>query len=246
MIDQLGKKTGPSPPFYPTETFVNSLKNTLESYGFQVDYYECENTTVNFYKSLLARGYGSYGLTIFRVHSAIIEGQNLVGLFTNETYVEAKYHYEGLVKAYFFEEPNKYYFGIAPRFIEAYGSFENTIVILMGCNGLRYNTTAEAFVNKGAKAVIGWDGLVSANHTDQATEYLIQRLVANRWTVKAAVDATMEVIGPETTYGYNTILKYYPPPGDFTIPTAVSILSYRIFGVIVTLTKEELKTGSGI
>jgi hypothetical protein len=118
-----------------------------------------------------------------------------------------------------------------------YGSFENTIVILMGCNGLRYNKTAEAFLNKGAKACIGWNGLVSARHTDCATEYLIQCLVANRWTVKAAVDATMQEVGPELAYesqqGYKTVLKYYPPPGDFAIPTILNSLPSESLGLVI-------------
>ena len=94
---------------------------------------------------------------------------------------------------------------------------------------------------------------MSAPHTDRATEYLIQCLVVNRWTVEAAVDATMEEIGPDLAYvsqqGYNTTLKYYPPAeGNFAIPTPtiVSSFSYRIFGSAVILMKDEPKASLSI
>ena len=247
IIDHLGKG-GPNP--WPNETFVNAVENMLETYGFQVDYYESENVTVNFYRSLPTRG---YGLAIFRVHSTIVEGLNLIGLFTSEPYVAGKYPYPGLLEAWYNQSSSERYFGIAPGFIEASmgGYFENTIVVLMGCNGLTYNTAAEAFVNRGAKVCIGWNGLVSAPHTDQATEYLIRCLVVNKWTINDAVNATMEEIGPELVYesqqGYKTVLKYYPSTaGNFTIPFAVSSFSHRIFGIAVIFMKDELKAGSSI
>jgi len=241
IIDQLGKETGPTPPFYPNNTFINATKNMLETYGFKVDYHESEDVTVNFYRSLPTRG---YGLIIFRVHSAIIQGlDQSVGLFTSEPYgSENPYPYVGLVKAFYNESSSERYFGIAPRFIEVSmdGSFENTIVILMGCNGLTYDTTAEAFVNRGAKVCIGWNGLVSAHHTDRATEYLIQRLVVNRWTVENAVEATNATIGPDLAY--ESELEYYPPAGgNFAIPFGVSSFSLRIFETAAVLTKEKLR-----
>ncbi len=83
----------------------------------------------------------------------------------------------------------------------------------MGCDGLKYNTMAEAFRRKGAKVWIGWDGLVSTPHTDHATTRLLQHLAVEN-TVNDAVGNTMNEVGPEERYfqdqGYNSTLKYYP------------------------------------
>ncbi len=211
------------------QTFVNTSKNVLEKTGFVVDYYGGEEVTVDFYKGLFARG---YGLIILRVHSALIGTTESLGLFTSEHYdpdnIPLAYHedayYERLVEAYFTEEERERgesYFAITPNFIEEYGNFRNTMVIMMGCDGLKYNRTAEAFIKEGAKICIGWNGLVSTPHTDYATTCLLQSL-AQENTVYTAVEDTMNEVGAEKMYfqdqGYNSILKYYPKrAGSYTV-----------------------------
>ncbi|NIU83177.1 MAG: hypothetical protein GWN64_06760, partial [Candidatus Thorarchaeota archaeon] len=99
---------------------------------------------------------------------------SILGLFTSERYsVEAAKKYreeildDRLVRA-FFTEGEEEYFGIVPKFVEESmkGEFENTIIIMMGCEGLgyeelTYTDMAEAFIKKGAKVYIGWDGSIS-------------------------------------------------------------------------------------
>lgn len=58
--------------------------------------------------------------------------------------------------------------------------FKNTVIIAMGCDGLKYTSMAEAFVQKGAKAYISWTGDVSPSHTDQATTHLLQQLITEK------------------------------------------------------------------
>lgn len=215
------------------QTFVNASKNVLEKTGFVVDYYGGEEVTVDFYKGLLARG---YGLIVLRVHSALIGTTESLGLFTSEHYDPANippaYHedayHKRLVEAYFTEEERERgesYFAITPDFIEEYGNFRDTTVIMMGCDGLKYNKTAEAFIKEGAKVCIGWDGLVSMPHTDYATTYLLQCL-AQENTVDIAVEDTMNEVGAEKMYfqdqGYNSRLKYYPKDaGSYTFQLMV-------------------------
>ena len=70
------------------------------------------------------------------------------------------------------------YFGIVPDFVKSsmIGTFDGATIILMGCNGLTSNTMAAAFVEKGAKAIASWDDLVTGDHTDAATDRLLEPL----------------------------------------------------------------------
>ena len=96
-----------------------------------------------------------------------------------------------------------------PNFIKSSmkGNFPGTTIIIMGCDGLRSDSIAEAFVERGAKAVVGWDGLVSSAHTDAATERLLQHLLADGLPLQEAVAQTMAEVGPGPSYG-STLLAY--------------------------------------
>jgi hypothetical protein len=177
--------------FFPeqrNQTFVDACKNILKEGGLTWAYHNGTEVTVDFYRKL-----PSYGtsLIILRVHSAImrVEGIEIpiLGLFTSERYsVEAAKKYredvlhDRLVRA-FFTEGGDEYFGIVPKFVEESmrGKFKNTIIIMMGCEGLTESVTgmAEAFVKKGAKVYISWDGPVGIGHTDLATVRLLQSLI---------------------------------------------------------------------
>jgi hypothetical protein len=83
------------------------------------------------------------------------------------------------------------FFGITPSFIldVMQGDLAGTVVILMGCDGLSSTDMVQALGARGAESVIGWDGPVSAHHTDQTALSLIQSLVLNGRNGKASVDA---------------------------------------------------------
>jgi len=233
IVDHLSSIPGQSNP-----AFVDACISILESGGLTWKYYKGEDVTVDFYRNL-----PSYGtsLIILRVHSAIMKTEegtiSLLGLFTSERYsneTARKYRddvlNDRLVKA-FFSEGEEEYFGIVPKFVEESlkGEFKNTTIIMMGCEGLgyvnplteervAYTDMAEAFIKKGAKVYIGWDGLISINHTDQATVQLLQSLILHKQTIKQAVTETMEIVGKDT---YNSTLQYHPKTPEaenYTIP----------------------------
>ena len=220
IIDQLSES-------WQNQTFVDNSRNTLENADFNVSIYGYEESNVDFYRSIPTNG---FGLVIFRVHSAIIEGSTLLGLFTSESYDESKLQPDGpysmdyqqypkaLVEA-FYNASSSHYFAIAPDFVQylMQGRFQNTIIILMGCDGLNFTDMAEAFVSKGAKVCIGWNELVGASHTDKATDYLLKCLVTRKHSVSAAINETMHDVGPDPHY--SSVLKYYPDSaGDYIIP----------------------------
>lgn len=210
LVDQLSLT-------FPNQTFVETAASTFTRAGYTMDYFSGERVTVEFWRNLPANG---YGLIILRVHSAAasLEGgqflETPVSFFTSENYSQTKYVEEQLTEqlvigSYSMPQP-PYYFGITPKFVTTSmkGTFQNTTVVMMGCEGLNNTKMAEAFVLKGAKVYVGWTSSVSASYTDQATAHVLQHLMAEKQSVKQAVDDTIEEVGPEQTC--NSQLTYYP------------------------------------
>ena len=222
IVDQgsLSPVAGPNPDFIKTAT------NILKQAGYTVDYYSGEKVTVEFYRNLPTHG---YSIIILRVHSsaAKLQGEEFtetpVCLFTSESYTKDNYTWEQLtdqlkIAVYNVPQPSCY-FAITPAFVTSSlkGKFQNTTVIMMGCEGLNNTKMAEAFIKKGAKTYISWNKSVSASHTDLATTHLLQHLITEQQTIKQAVNMTMEEVGPNPID--NSILLYYPiESGNFVIP----------------------------
>jgi hypothetical protein len=210
IVDQLAL-TQANPAFEQTAT------DLLEQAGYTVDYYPGEEVTVEFYRKFLTQ---PYELIIFRVHSALgrEDGQpaDWVTLFTADAYRETWYTEEQktrrLSKVSYYED-GPAYFGIMPDFVRSSMKCDlrGATVVLMGCDGLAAETIAEALVDKGAKAVVSWSGLVSAGHTDSATEHLLQHFVTEGLPLREAVEMTEAELGPDPTYG--SVLRLYPPEG---------------------------------
>jgi len=205
IVDQLSL-TQPGPDF------VESATDLLEQAGYVVDYFPGEQVTVDFYRNLPTH---DYDLIILRIHSAITTerdaetGQQTekeyVGLFTGEPYSPDKYPQEQigrLGKAEYYEGAPPL-FGIAPDFItySMRGRFDKTLIVMMGCDGLRSQRTAQAFLDKGASAFVSWSRSVSASHTDAATQRLLEKLLIEGLPVGDAVSQTAAEVGPDPSYG---------------------------------------------
>lgn len=246
--------------FFPEQrnpTFVNTCKTILEEGRLTWAYHKGEEVTVNFYRNLPSSG---TSIIILRVHSAIMRTEtgtiSILGLFTSERYSDdAANKYpedvlnDRLVKA-FFTQGEEEYFGIVPKFVEESmkGNFKNTIIIMMGCEGLgyeelTYTDMAEAFIKKGAKVYISWDGPVGINHTDKATVQLLQSLILHKRTIKGAVTETMEIVSKDPTY--NSTLQYYPKTveaGNYTVPNLESSLIINVVAYASPKAKPNTRT----
>jgi hypothetical protein len=215
IVDQLSS-------FQENEAFITNVTRELEDYGFEVDLYQGDNITVDFYRGLPGRG---YKLIIFRAHSGLLEGEqgryNKTTLFTNEKYSSVKYVTDQLKGRLFMAKIAENYdwmFSISQKFIRESmpKNYDDTIIIMMGCSGIYLTDLAEAFVDKGASVYLAWDASVLLDYTDEATLHLIKQLCSENVTIKEAVDSTMDVIGPDPKYGAE--LKYYPSgTGDKTL-----------------------------
>jgi hypothetical protein len=205
IVDQLAL-TQPNPDFAASAT------NILEQAGYAVDYFPGEQVTVDLYRNLPAE---DYDLIILRVHSGISEETDVttgektmreyVALFTGEPYSEDKYPQEPigrLGKAEYYEGAPPL-FGVGPDFItySMRGSFDKTLIVLMGCDGLRSPRTGQAFLDKGASAFVSWSRSVSATHTDAATLRLLEKLLIEGLPVGDAVAQTAAEVGPDPSHG---------------------------------------------
>jgi hypothetical protein len=204
IVDQLSL-TNPHPEF------ISEARETLAEAGYSVDYIAGEDVTVDIYRALPDRG---YDLVLLRVHAGITTetdqvtgeqtGTEYVSLFTGEPYDEGKYSEEQLNRLgkARYDENSDPLFGIGPEFIEKSmrGDFNGAVVVMMGCDGLRSQRTAEAFLDRGASAFVSWSKPISAGHTDTATEALLQRLLIEGLPVEEAVSQTAAEVGPDPVY----------------------------------------------
>ncbi|MGA2284979.1 MAG: hypothetical protein ABSG55_01750 [Dehalococcoidia bacterium] len=227
IVDQLGL-TDPDP------AFTQAITPVLEQAGYAVDYVPPEQVDVEFYRHMAEQ---KYTLIIFRVHIARFTEEGLTQsdpvkrqqilnafgneafLFSSEEYDSSKYtdersQYRLFAVRNLAGSGDKLFFGIAPQFIQSsmQGKFNNTTVVLMGCDGLTFDTTAKAFVKKGAGVVIGWNDLVSATHTDAAIQTLIPKLASQKLTYGQAISQTMAEIGKDPSY--DNALKVYPSDAE--------------------------------
>jgi len=207
IVDQLSA-------MLPDPAFNLTVQSILNQTGLKVDYYPSQDVTVDFYRTLPLH---NYKLIIFRVHStAVTNAKDMppwVVFFTSENYSNTAHGPEQAdMRVVYVEFPNvtQLYFGITPTFVEnsMEGNFNGTTIIAMGCDGLNKTSMAEAFIEKGASAYISWNGFVSVDHTDEATECLLRHLVTENQTVEQAVNETMNEVGPDPTD--NSVLLFYP------------------------------------
>lgn len=200
---------------YPNETIIRTATNMLKQSGYNVDYYPGEEVTVKFYKNLPTRG---YELIIFRVDSSMgnpDSGRGPVVFFTSERYNKSKYLplqlTDQVVIAAFSKdgiEKGDTYFGITPYFVTRMnGKFENTVIFMMGCDGLSDTSMAKAFIEKGASVYIGWKKPVAGDETDTTTIQLLQHLLIEKTTLEESVRRTFKGDGNSSEYK----LTYYPP-----------------------------------
>jgi len=202
---------------YPNPNFSKKVQAIMKEISLPVDYYPSEEVDVNLYRNLPMH---NYKIILFRVHStgecSVEDQPPFVVFFTSEEYNTISHVGDQLAMRVVyvnFPEPHQSttgYFGITPSFIKesVNGRFNESIIIAMGCDSLKYTSMAEAFIERGAKAYIGWTGDVSSSHTDKATSHLLQKLIIENRTLENAIQETMMEVGPDPFH--NSTLAFYP------------------------------------
>ncbi len=197
----------------PNPRFAESATSMLVAAGYQVDYYPGELVTVDFYRDLPTP---DYDIIIWRAHAGLsrevdqdtgeVTGTEYVSLFTGELYDEDKHVAEqrkAQVGWSVMSSGGPLYFGIGDKFVKERmkGKFNDTIIVMMGCDGLNTQRTAQAFLDKGVKAFVSWSRPVSASHTDSSTQQLLVNLLQGGLSVGDAVTQTASEVGPDPWFG---------------------------------------------
>ena len=201
LVDQIAL-TNPNPEF--TDQALAYLKEA----GFSTDVYEGEEVTVEFFRTLPEKG---YQLILFRSHSTNILNGTIPGgpvfLFTSEVYDKHKYVKEQLANRIgrariLYDDNSPLYFAIVSGFVrrEMTGRFDDTLIIIGGCQSLGTPDLAQAFIDRGASAVVGWNEWVDLSHNDEAILHLLRGLTTEKLTLEQAVRKTMNEIGPDPAY----------------------------------------------
>ena len=206
IIDQLSLSV-------PNPRFAESAMNKLTAAGYKVDYYPGEFVTVDFYRELPTLG---YDIIVWRAHAGLsrevdkdtgeVSEIESVSLFSGELYDEDKYVNEqnkGQVGWSVMTEGGPSYFGVGERFVREVmnGKFDDTIIVMMGCDGLATQQTAQAFLDKGVRAFVSWSRPVSATHTDSSTQVLLENLLQGGLSVGDAVTQTATEVGADPWFG---------------------------------------------
>ena len=197
IIDQLGLT-------HPNQEFVALASAMLEVAAYQVDVYSGDEITVEFYKDLATHG---YHLIVFRTHSSNVDPTGEIGLFTSELYREDQWVTEQLRGRLVYghtipDAGGPAYFAIVAAFVreEMRGRFDDTLLIIGGCETLASPELAEAFLDRGASAVVGWDDVVDLAHNDQAILRLLLGIVGEDMSLEEAIRRTMIDVGPDPVY----------------------------------------------
>lgn len=222
IIDQLSSSKLSQVSRYPNQTFITEAEELLHTRFLEVDYYS-NNATVDNYKALSSSG---YKLIIWRAHSALDLESKYIAISTSERNGSKSYDQysnEQLTLCTITGDQQSY-FAITPKFVEECmdGRFEDTVIILMSCNGLKseYDKTAEAFIQKGAKAFISWDGWIDSSDNDYAINLLLQDLIIQNGTIGEAIAEAPEYAYPLYPQVGPSRLDYYPHTdvGSYHIP----------------------------
>jgi len=190
IIDQLSSSQLAPAIRHPNQTFIETAKELLYKRFSIVDYYS-DNATVDQYERLSSAG---YRLIIWRAHSALDLNSKYIATSTSDKYGLKNYDQyleNGQLTLCNITGDPHLYFGITPKFVKELmsGRFEDTVIILMSCNGLKdgYYKTANAFEEKGVKVFISWDGWINPSDNDHAITLLLQYLINENNTVSGAV-----------------------------------------------------------
>jgi hypothetical protein len=144
--------------------FTKEASDLLLSHGYNVDTIIGDKVTVEALMQI-----SGYDLIVLRAHSGVFDEG--IWFFTCEEFDGSKYVLEQLAgEAHIATCPSdpRLLFAVGSRFVTHYlRELDGSLVVLMGCDGLTETDLAEAFVGGGAVGVVGWDGPVTLDASDE-------------------------------------------------------------------------------
>ena len=200
LVDQLAIET-------PNPGFVQSVNSSASAAGYRFDYYPPKTATVDFFVQFPRLG---YSIIILRTHGAGLVSTDPTVIATSDEYSQSSRVTDQLLNRLTTVSVNgTRFFALTPDFIKSSmcGRFPGTLVLTMYCEGAQQVLLAKAFIDKGAGAYVGWNGLVTVSHTDLVFETLVKALLDGN-TVASSVQSVTAALGADPVYGSQ--LRYYP------------------------------------
>ncbi|MCW4012417.1 MAG: hypothetical protein NWF07_05410 [Candidatus Bathyarchaeota archaeon] len=193
-------------PINEESEFKTRSTNLLTENGYTVTYISGEEVTVKLLKNLPK----DHDIYIFRVHSTCIN--NRTWIFSGEKYKTESHPLLQLADLVHRARPSltsAYYFAVSPELIQQYNPdcFTDSIILMMGCEGLATNDMADAFCSEGASTYVSWDGNVCLEHTDQTILALLESLCIEKTSIIDAVNHAYTQTGADPVY--LSVLKVY-------------------------------------
>ncbi len=210
LIDQMASQ-------FPNPAFASNVSFTAKTAGFRFDYYPPRAITVDFFVNLPNH---HYSIILLRTHGTGIIATDPAAIVTSQDYSSSQNVADQFADRVTSVDVNgTRYFALKPGFVSdaMCGGFSGTIIMAMYCEGAGVTSLARAFFERGSAAYIGWDGLITVSHTDQAFQSLVKLLLEGK-PVGQSVQDVMMTPGPDPVYG-SRLLSYSPsslPPSDPT------------------------------
>ncbi len=200
LVDQLSLES-------PDPGFVQSVNSSAMAAGYRFDYYPPKTATVDFFVRFPRLG---YSIIILRTHGAGLVSTDPSVIATSEKYSQDQRVTDQLLNRLTILNVNgTRFFALTPDFIRSSmcGRFHGTLVLTMFCEGSHQIQLAKAFIDKGAGVYVGWNGLVTASHTDLVFASLVHSLLEGN-SISSSVQSVTLALGADPVYGSQ--LRYYP------------------------------------
>ena len=217
FIDQLHKD-------FPNPTLHSEAKRMLEDAGYQFDLYTTEEITVDFYKKLPSM---NYNFILIRSHGGEDTSYEYpTRLFTGEKYSKEKYTGEQIYGQVGYGFPiydedladlknneqdilEEALFTIGTTMVKdtMVGTFPDSVIIVGGCQTARSHDLMEAFMDRGAKNVMGWDATVGAHDNDRAMMMMLDNILVKEMSLNDSVEEVNEKMVPN--FKHRNLLKLF-------------------------------------
>jgi hypothetical protein len=184
----------------PNPAFVKSLSSLASSEGYSLDYYPPAAVKVDLFQHLPEKG---YSMIILRTHSTW-DGNVVV---TSEPYdPHQRVIGQVLDRVGDANVGGRQYFSVTPSYIGSSmcGRLQGAMVLSMGCT-TGSGQLAKAFMEKGARLFVSWDGLVTVAQTDSTFQALVGLLLEGV-SADMAIQSLTRVSGSDHTTGPNLVL----------------------------------------
>jgi hypothetical protein len=184
----------------PNRGIVENISSLANAAGYSLDYYPPTSVTVDLFQHLPEKG---YSMIILRTHSTW-DGNVVV---TSEPYNPHQRVIGQLTdKVGDANVGGRQYFSVTPGYIGGTmcGRLQGAMILSMGCT-TGSGQLAKAFMEKGARLFVGWNGVVTVAQTDSAFQALVGLLLKGE-SAHEAIQTVTPGGGVAATAGPNLVI----------------------------------------